>query len=111
MSVMVFKVSSWILECVWEPAHPVYMCLEGPGGGIRLHLLGHPVGDAVGVCGVCPILWTCFWWMEEFKYLGFLFMSEGRRQQETDRQIGAAATSLHHGEDRAEHKSEAAITF
>ena len=32
--------------------------------------------------------------MEEFKYLGVLFMSEGRRQREIDRRIGAAAAVM-----------------
>ena len=32
--------------------------------------------------------------MEEFKYLGFLFTSEGRLEHETDRQISAAAAVM-----------------
>ena len=32
--------------------------------------------------------------MEEFKYLGFLFTSEGRLERETDRRIGAAAAVM-----------------
>ena len=32
--------------------------------------------------------------MEEFKYLGVLFTSEGRMERETDRRIGAAAAVM-----------------
>ena len=32
--------------------------------------------------------------VEEFKYLGVLFMSEGRMERETDRWISAAATVM-----------------
>ena len=37
--------------------------------------------------------------VEEFEYLGVLFMSEGRMERETDRRNGAAVC---HGEKRAD---------
>ncbi|TWW74365.1 R2 Retrovirus-related Pol polyprotein from type I retrotransposable element [Takifugu flavidus] len=48
--------------------------------------------------------------VEEFKYLGVLFTSEGRMEREIDRRIGAASAvirTLHSGEERAEPKGEA----
>ncbi|TWW62669.1 hypothetical protein D4764_04G0013160 [Takifugu flavidus] len=46
--------------------------------------------------------------VEEFKYLGVLFTSEGRMEQEIDRCIGAAyAVMVRSGEERAELKGEA----
>ena len=49
--------------------------------------------------------------VKEFKYLGILFMSEGKREQEMDRQIGAVCShadfaSVHRGEEGAEPKGE-----
>lgn len=46
--------------------------------------------------------------VEEFKYLGVLFTSKGRRQQgngQTDLVCGCSATG-HHGEDKAKHKNK-----
>nr|XP_005726011.1 PREDICTED: uncharacterized protein LOC102198589 [Pundamilia nyererei] len=46
--------------------------------------------------------------VEEFKYLGVLFSSDGRRGKDIDRQISAAAAVLvHQGEERAECKGKA----
>ena len=48
--------------------------------------------------------------VEEFKYLGVLFTSEGRMEREIDRLIGAMAmvvVSVCHSEERAESKGEA----
>ncbi len=50
--------------------------------------------------------------MEEFKYLGVLFMSEGRMEREIDRRIGAASavmrlTGVCHDEEGAELQGEA----
>lgn len=46
--------------------------------------------------------------VEEFKYLGVLFTSDGRRGKDIDRQISAAAAVLvHQGEERAECKGKA----
>ncbi|TWW64244.1 hypothetical protein D4764_03G0012520 [Takifugu flavidus] len=42
--------------------------------------------------------------VEEFKYLGVLFTSEGRMEREIDRRIGAAP--VRSGEERAEPKGE-----
>ncbi|KAI3358336.1 hypothetical protein L3Q82_014777 [Scortum barcoo] len=51
--------------------------------------------------------------VEEFKYLGVLFTSEGKMEHEIDRQIGAASAVMQsdvpdrHGEEGAESKGEA----
>ncbi len=51
--------------------------------------------------------------VEEFKYLGVLFTSEGRMEREIDRRIGAASAVMRsivpvcRGEERAEPQGEA----
>ncbi|KAK3546555.1 hypothetical protein QTP70_027318, partial [Hemibagrus guttatus] len=79
-----------VLEGSWEFAQPVHMCFVDLEKAF----------DRVP----CGILWEVLWeygvggevlpQVEEFKYLGVLFTSEGRMDREIDRRIGAAAAVM-----------------
>ncbi|TWW64289.1 hypothetical protein D4764_03G0012970 [Takifugu flavidus] len=105
---------SRVFEGAWEFAQPVHMCfvdLEKAfdrvprgvlWGVLREYGLSGPL-----IRAVCSLYDRCqslvriaaeeiLPQVEEFKYLGVLFMSEGRMEREIDRQIGAAVMRTLH---------------
>ena len=84
-----------VLEGSWEFAQPVHMCFVDLEKAFEYvpHCILWEVLQEYGVCslrvGGKPLPQV-----EEFKYLGVLFISEGRMERETDRQISAAAAVM-----------------